>query len=418
MLVELVTTGSELLLGEILNDNVRFLSQELNKLGYSVIFHTTVGDNAERMEAVLRTALSRADIVITSGGLGPTQGDITKQIGAKVLDRPMILHPEIQERLRKWFQKRQTCMTSNNDRQAMIPEGAHIFTNEQGTAPGVAMEQNGKLLVHLPGPPRELRWMYTNCLKPYLIQTYGSQGCISSLIMKIYDMGESTLEEQIMDFIKGQSNPTIAMYAKPGYMELRLTARAQTEEEAQRLLQPLEKQLRHRLQRSAITYNDETMAQLLGRELRRCGYTVSCAESCTGGLTGSYITDVAGSSAYFYGSAGTYSNDMKIRLLQVKKETLDRVGAVSRETAEQMAQGACRLYGTELAISTTGIAGPDGGSADKPVGLVYIGIAGPQGTRVFRNVFIGDRREIKHRAATRALYYAVQYLRETVPVRD
>ena len=162
----------------------------------------------------------------------------------------------------------------------------------------------------------------------------------------------------------------------------------------------------------------EPLEKTVGELLKKRNLKLVVAESCTGGLTGSYITDVAGSSAYFYGSAGTYSNDMKIRLLQVKKETLDRVGAVSRETAEQMAQGACRLYGTELAISTTGIAGPDGGSAEKPVGLVYIGIAGPQGTRVFRNVFIGDRREIKHRAATRALYYAVQYLRETVPVRD
>ena len=416
MLVELVTTGSELLLGEIANENVQYLSRELNALGYSIVYHTTVGDNPQRMEAVLRTALSRADIVITTGGLGPTQGDMTKIIGARVLNLPMELHPEIIASIDQWVKAHHPgrVLTENQKRQAMLPKGAAIFANGAGTAPGVAIQHQGKVLVHLPGPPREMRWMYTHCLRPWLLQTFGSQGYIKSLYMKIYDMGEAFIEERLMDLVKHQTNPTIAMYARPGFVEVRLTAKGADEKDAAALLQPLKQELQMRLHRVAVTYDDETIADLLGRILREQHMTVSAAESCTGGLVGSYITDVAGASAYFRGSAGTYCNEMKEHILGVSHHTLETYTAVSAQTAGEMAEGSRSLYGADIAVSTTGIAGPGGGTDSQPVGLVYTGIAGPWGTQTYRDVYLGDRPEVKRRAATGAIYYTVKYILEHI----
>lgn len=412
MLVELITTGTELLLGEITNVNVQYLSKELNTLGYSVIYQTTVGDNPDRMEEALKTALSRVDIVITTGGLGPTQGDMTKIIGARVMDVPLVYHEEVVASIQQWVQEHHPDrpMMENQKRQAMIPEGATVFSNEVGTAPGTALQKGGKVLVHLPGPPLEMKWMFTHRLKPYLLQTFGSQGYIASLYVKIYDLGEAYIEEKLMDLIKAQTNPTIAMYARPGFVEVRLTAKAASQEEAEALLQPLKEELQRRLHRTAVTYNNEPMAALLGRIALAQGYTLSAAESCTGGLVGSLITDVPGASAYFRGSAGAYCNEMKEHILGVAHDTLATYTAVSAETAGEMAEGSRKLYSSDIAVSTTGIAGPDGGTKEQPVGLVYTGIAGPWGTVTHRDVYPGDREEVKRRAATRAVYYMVQYI--------
>lgn len=412
MLVELITTGTELLLGEITNVNSQFLSKELNTLGYSVIYQTTVGDNPDRMEEAIRTALRRVDMVITTGGLGPTQGDMTKIIGARVMDVPLVYHDEITASIQQWVQEHHPDrpMTENQKRQAMIPEGAAIFTNEVGTAPGTALYKGGKVLIHLPGPPLEMKWMYAHRVKPYLLETFGSQGYIQSLYVKIYDLGEAYIEEKLMDLIKAQTNPTIAMYARPGFVEVRLTAKAADEAEANRLLLPLKEELQRRLQRTAVTYNDETMADLLGRLALAHGYTLSAAESCTGGLVGSMITDVPGASAYFRGSAGTYCNEMKEHILGVSHDTLAAYTAVSSQTAGEMAVGSRKLYGSDIAVSTTGIAGPGGGTKDQPVGLVYTGVDGPWGTITHRDVYPGDRAEVKRRAATRAIYYMAQYI--------
>ncbi|MCH4166271.1 MAG: competence/damage-inducible protein A [Megasphaera sp.] len=414
MRVELVTTGSELLLGEITNENSRYLSKQLNDLGYSVIYHTTVGDNPKRMEEALRVALGRTDMVITTGGLGPTQGDMTKIIGAKIMDMPLIYHSEITASIATWVEAhhRGRVLTDNQKRQAMIPDGAVAFDNGAGTAPGIAMQKGGKTLVHLPGPPSEMRWMYENRLKPWLIQTFGSQGYIRSLYIKIYDMGEAFIEEKLMDLVKKQSNPTMAMYARPGYVEVRITAKADTEDEAAAMLAPLRDELQQRLQRTAVSYNDETMADVLGRELCCRHMTISAAESCTGGLVGSFITDVPGASVYFRGSAGTYCNEMKQEILGVSSATLRAYTEVSTQTAAEMAQGSRRLYHADVAVSTTGIAGPDGGTEEKPVGLVYTGVAGPWGTVTHKDVYPGDRTEVKRRAAMRAIYYVVQYILE------
>ena len=255
-----------------------------------------------------------------------------------------------------------------------------------------------------------MRWMYTHRLRPWLLQTFGSQGYIKSLYMKIYDMGEAFIEEKLMDLVQHQTNPTIAMYARPGFVEVRLTAKGADEDEATALLEPLKKELQKRLHRVAVTYDDEPIAALLGRIVLAQHMTVSAAESCTGGLVGSYITDIAGASEYFRGSAGTYCNEMKEHILGVSHDTLETYTAVSAQTAGEMAEGSRRLYGSDIAISTTGIAGPGGGSATQPVGLVYTGIAGPWGTQTYRDVYLGDRTEVKRRAATGAIYYAVKYI--------
>ena len=414
MLVELVTTGSELLLGEIVNENVRYLSQQLNKMGYSVIYQTTVGDNPNRMETVLRTALNRADIVITTGGLGPTQGDVTKIIGARVMGVSLVFRKDVMEGVTAWIKLRhpERDLTDNQRRQAMIPEGATVLANEAGTAPGTALYKNGKVLIHLPGPPSEMRWVFNNRVKTYLRHIFGSQGYIYSTYVKIYDMGEARIEDMIMDLVERQSNPTIAMYARIGFVEVRVTAKAADEETAKALVRPVEDELRKRLRRAAVTYNDETVAAALGRALLDRKLTMSCAESCTGGLVGSYITDVAGSSAYLLGSAGTYQDGVKTKLLGVSSETLRLHTAVSEETAAEMAEGSRKLYGSDIAVSTTGIAGPDGGTKEKPAGLVYTGVAGPWGTTVYKSVFPGERKEVKERAATKAVYHALQYIME------
>ena len=252
--------------------------------------------------------------------------------------------------------------------------------------------------------------MYENRLKPWLLQTFGSQGCIASRYIKIYDMGEAFIEEKLMDLVKEQSNPTLAMYARPGFVEVRLTARADREDQARSLLAPLEGKVRRRLAGQIVSFDDDTMAHVLGQLVRDSGYSVSAAESCTGGLVGSLITDVPGASDYFRGSAGTYCNEMKEKILGVSHDTLERYTAVSVQTAAEMAEGSRRLYGTDLAVSTTGIAGPGGGTPDQPVGLVYTGISGPWGTVTHRNVYHGGRVEVKQRAALRAVYYLVHYI--------
>ena len=414
MLVELVTTGSELLLGEISNVDVQYLSQQLNTMGYSVIYHTTVGDNPQRMKQVLETALGRADMVITTGGLGPTQGDMTKIIGAEVTDAPLEFREDVMEGVVAWIKLRhpERDLTENQRRQAMIPKGADVLINEAGTAPGTALYKSGKVLIHLPGPPSEMKWVFDHSVKPWLYERFGSQGYIYSSYMRIYDMGEARIEETIMDLVKNQSEPTLAMYARIGYVEIRITAKGETKEAAQNLVEPMKEKLAERLGDVIITYDDEPIAAALGRTARKKGLTVSAAESCTGGLVGSYITDIAGSSAYFLGSAGTYQDEIKAKLLGVPEKTLQTYTAVSEETAAAMAEGSRALYGSDVAVSTTGIAGPDGGTDEQPVGLVYFGVAGPKGTVVYKSVFPGDRKEVKERAATKAVYHLLQYMRE------
>lgn len=412
MIVELVSTGTELLLGQIVNTNAPFLAARLNELGFSVLYQTTVGDNRERMRNVLTAALERADIVITSGGLGPTQGDITKEVTASLLERKMYLHQASAERIEKYFAERHLCMPDNNLRQAMMPEGAKIVDNTCGTAPGVIVEEEstGKIIINLPGPPHELSAMFKISIVPYLIERFGIQGSIVSRVLRTYGIGESSLEERIKKYILAQSNPTLALLARNGEIHVRITARAENEAEALKLIDALENKIRPELDEYIFGTNEETLEMVVGNLLLNKNLSIALAESCTSGLVTSLITDVAGSSGYLTGSIVCYSNSVKIEQVGVPENIIAVKGAVSRETAEFMAQGIRDKFQTGIGLSVTGIAGPGGATADKPVGLVYIAIDGPAGLTCFEHHFNGTRTNIKHRTALAALNHLRQYL--------
>jgi len=410
MIVELVSTGTELLLGQIVNTNAVFLANRLNEMGFDVLYQTTVGDNRSRMTEVFEIALARADIVITSGGLGPTQGDITKEVAAKLLKLPLILHQPTQQRIADFFRHRLIPMADNNQRQALVPQGCLVIDNERGTAPGIIIETQGKSVIHLPGPPSELEHMFVKSVKPYLQKQFGQQGVIISQVLRTYGLGESSLEEAIKDYIISQNNPTIALLVRSGEVIIRLTAKAATETEAAALIAVLENKIRERVGDYVFGINDDTFEEILGHLLTKNNLTVALAESCTGGLVTSRLTDIAGSSVYLKGSIVCYSNEVKMNPIGVEKITLEQYGAVSEETAIQMANGIRNLFNTSLGVGITGIAGPGGATAAKPVGLVFIAVAGPQGTKCYEYHFIGQRKEIKHRTALAALNQLHRYV--------
>ncbi len=409
-IVELVSTGTELLLGQTVNTNASWLAEKLNISGYHVLYQTTVGDNQERMTAVLQAAMGRADIVITSGGLGPTLGDITKNVGAALLGRELRLHEPTVERLKSYFAQRNAVMTSNNLRQAMIPKDAVIFNNTNGTAPGIAMESGDKVMIHLPGPPRELQPMFVEQVLPWLEERYGFQGIILSRMLRLSGIGESALAEELQDLISSQTNPTIALLAKPGEISIRLTAQGTSVGQAQQVIAEVEAVMRDRLKSYIFGADSESLEIVTGQALRERNYTIALAESCTGGLITARLTDIPGSSGYVIGSVVCYSNQIKEEAVGVPAATLATHGAVSEETAVAMAQGIRARFQSTIGVGVTGIAGPDGGTATKPVGLVYLAIDGPQGTEVHRLQFAGQRALIRQRAAQAALFEVYKYL--------
>lgn len=411
MIAELVTTGSELLLGQIVNTNAAYLAQELNKMGIDVCFQTTVGDNRERMKEVLSHALTRADIVITSGGLGPTRGDITKEVSAEVMGRTMALNEECAARLEKYFARVGREMTENNLRQAMIPEGAHVFVNHAGTAPGVALEEKGKLLVNLPGPPPEMKDMFRRSLAPYLAEKYGVPAIILSRVLHTFGIGESMLETKLDDLILAQKNPTLALLVRPTGVIIRITAKAADEETARLLIEPAEKEIRARLGEFVYAIDDETMEEVVGRELKSRGLSVATAESCTGGLVASRLTDVAGSSEYVKGGVVSYTDEVKAEVLGVSRALLAREGAVSEAVARAMAEGVRRMLDADIGVSTTGLAGPGGGTEETPIGTVFVAIAGSEGTQAEKYLFTGKRGQIKFRASQAALAMLRGYIK-------
>lgn len=403
MIVEIVSTGTELLLGQIVNTNAPYLARKLNEIGYDAVYQSTVGDNRRRMAQVLSIAMERADIVITSGGLGPTQGDITKEVAADLLGLSMELHEESVGHIRSFFERRRLTMTENNLRQAMMPAGAIVLKNYRGTAPGVILEHAGKTVVHLPGPPVELEHMFETSVLPYLLQRFGSQGQIVSRVLRTYGLGESMLEERIRDFILAQSNPTLALLARSGEIHVRLTAKGATAEAAMRLIDELEPQIRDRIGDFVFGIDDQSLEIVVGEALRARRYTLAVAESCTGGLISARLTDIPGSSEYFTGSVVCYSNRVKQETVGVPAALLAQYGAVSSETAMAMAEGIRERFASDIGIGVTGIAGPGGGTTEKPVGLVYVAVAGPWGTTVEEERFAGQRSGIRTRTVNAAL---------------
>ena len=410
MIVELITTGSELLLGEIVNTNSAYLSSALNQAGFDVVYHSTVGDNRARMRSVMEIALERADIIITSGGLGPTLGDFTKEVMADLLGLPLILHEPSLEKIKCFFAHRHAHMPVNNQKQAMVPEGSYILNNSCGTAPGIVIQHNNKVIVHLPGPPHELKTMVKNELLPYLSVHYPQKSIIVSKELHTYGLGESAVDETLRDILLTQSNPTIALLARPGEILVRITAKADNTRAAEELIADTEKQIRTRLGNIIFSTNDKTMEEVVAETLFAQKKTIALAESCTGGLVTSRLTDVRGASAYLIGSVVCYSNEIKEKQLGVPHQTLLDYGAVSEPTARAMAEGIRRLNGTDIGVGVTGIAGPDGGTPEKPVGTVYIAVADKNETTCRLCHFTGNRTTIKRLVSQAVLNEIRNYL--------
>lgn len=402
MNAEIIAVGTELLLGQIVNTNAQFLSQELASLGIGVYYQTVVGDNVDRLRGVFAQALDRADVVILTGGLGPTTDDLTREAVAGILGRELQFSDEVWQAIVARMQRFSRRVPENNRRQAFVPAGATILPNPNGTAPGVAVEHDGKLIALLPGPPREMQPMFRDHVRPLLLQG-GEQAVIHSTSLRIIGIGESALEELIGDLIAAQSNPTIALYAKLGEVEIRITARAEDIEAANELIRPTEQQIRLRLGSAVYGVNQETLPAVLGQLLLARGWQLAVAESCTGGLISSMITSVAGSSAYFNRGMITYSNQAKVELLGVSVATIESFGAVSAECAREMAAGARNLSGCDVSIAVTGMAGPGGGTAEKPVGTIFVAIQTPEGELVEKLSMTGDRSAIQERTAKTAI---------------
>lgn len=409
MIVEIISTGSELLLGQIINTNTPFLSQKLNNLGFDVVYHSTVGDNKKRMKQVLSNALQRANIIITSGGLGPTQGDITKEVTSELLDRTLVLDDTSVNNIKLFFEKRQLVMSDNNLRQAMIPAGAIIIKNECGTAPGVIIELESNTIIHLPGPPHELEWMFEHAVVPYLSKRFALQGAIVSKILHTYGIGESLLEDKIKDFIISQSNPTIALLANKGEVIIRLTAKSETATKAQLLIAGLEKQLRQQIADYIWGLDNDTIEANIGKILTQKQLTLALAESCTGGLITSRITDISGSSNYLMGSIICYTNKIKTDFIGIPLQIIIDHGAVSHQTAVLLATNIRQKFTATIGMGITGIAGPNGATPTKPVGTVFIAIDGPLGIQCKEYTFNGQRTDIKYRISQAALHMLRQY---------
>lgn len=402
MIVELISVGTEILLGNIVNTNAAFLSEQCAGLGLSCFFQSVVGDNEERLTDSIQTAIKRADVVILSGGLGPTQDDLTKETAAKVMGKKLYLDEHSKDRIASYFEKRNLQITENNWKQAMIPEGATIIDNQNGTAPGVIMEQDGKHVILLPGPPNELIPMLKNDIAPYLDNLV--PGTIYSKTVKICGIGESTAETMIQDLIEAQDNPTIAPYAKTAEVHLRVTAKAENEKEAKKLVRPLIKNLKERFGNHVYTTEEDvTLEKAVVDLLLANDLTVTTAESCTGGLLSARLINVPGVSEVYKAGYITYSNKAKRKYVGVKRTTLDKYGAVSKKVAEEMAKGAALFNKADVAVSVTGIAGPDGGTEEKPVGLVYVScyVCGTVTTREFH--FSGNRSKIRETTVAHAL---------------
>ncbi len=402
MIVELISVGTEILLGNIVNTNAAYLSEKCAGLGLSCYYQDVVGDNEERLFETIKTALSRADILLLSGGLGPTQDDLTKEVAAKAFGRKLYLHEESKASIQKFFFNSGLEITENNWKQAMMPEDCIVVDNPNGTAPGVIMEQDGKHVILMPGPPNEMIPMFEKSIMPYLSKL---QSCvIFSQTVKVCGVGESKAETMVQDLIDEQSNPTIATYAKTGEVHLRVTARAEDEKAARKLVKPIIKELKGRFGNHVYTTDDEvTLEKAVVDLLLANKLTVSTVESCTGGLVAARLINVPGVSEVFKSGYITYSNKAKRRLLGIKKSTLLKHGAVSEEIAREMAKGAALVSKSDVTVSITGIAGPDGGSEEKPVGLVYIGCNVCGRTTVKECHFSGNRTKIRENTVSSAL---------------
>lgn len=405
--VEIISVGTELLLGNVINSDAQMLSQKLSALGLNVYYHTVVGDNPTRLKQAVEIARNRADILITTGGLGPTCDDLTKQTLAEAFGKKLVLHQDIADELREWFARRGQVMTENNIQQAELPEGCTIFPNDCGTAPGCAFEAEGKHVLMLPGPPSECIPMFDKQAAPYLAAL--SEGVIVSRTLKIFGIGESKLESLLRERMNEMTNPTLAPYAKEGECELRITAKAANEETARNLIAPVEEDLRELLGDMVYGTDVPNLETTVLARLKETGMTLGTAESCTGGLIAKRLTDIPGSSAVFKGGVVSYCDEVKANVLGVPKALLEEYGAVSEPVARAMAEGARGALNCDLAVATTGVAGPGSDERGNPEGLVYIALAAEGYTQVRVMTLSGSTRE---RVRITAAHHAFDMLRK------
>lgn len=394
MNAEILAVGTELLIGQIANTNAQYISQKLNSIGVNVYYHSVVGDNSIRLKASLELALNRSDIVIMTGGLGPTQDDLTKETVAELMGKKLILHDESLRKIEDFFKRINRPVAKNNIKQAYLPEDSIVIKNNNGTAPGCIIENESKLIIMLPGPPSEMRPMLDETVIPF-IQEKSPEKIVSKYI-RVFGVGESLLEEKIIDLVNNQSNVTVATYAKEGEVTVRITTKSNDEEKALQALNSVENEITKILGDSVYSTEDKELCEVVAEMLLEKKISVAFAESCTGGLVSSVITDIPGISAVFDRAVVSYSNKSKVETLGVRQETLDKYSAVSRETAIEMAEGIRRVAGTDLGLSVTGVAGPDGGTDEKPVGLVYIALADKSGTYFKELKLVGNRKRIRN----------------------
>ena len=410
MNAEILCVGTELLLGDIVNTNAAYIARELAGAGINVYHQSVVGDNPGRLKESLLAALTQNDCVITTGGLGPTYDDLTKETVAELFGRKIVTDQPSLAYIEKFFQKTGRPMTENNKKQALMPEGATVFHNENGTAPGLAVEDHGKIVVLLPGPPREMIPMFRDQVLPYLEKF--SDHVLASRGIHIFGVGESAVEQELRELMVSQTNPTVAPYAKDGEVLLRVTASAATREEALRLTEPTVEKILKKYGEHVYGVDIDSLQAAVVQEYRAKKLTLATAESCTGGLVSKRITEIPGASEIFLCGLCTYSNEMKERLLGVSHQTLEQYGAVSEQTAREMARGVRLASGAAVGVSTTGIAGPGGGSAEKPVGLVYVGIDSAAYSKVIRLTlgrgYKEEREYIRYVASSHALNLALK----------
>lgn len=396
MKAEIITVGTEILLGDILNTNTYYLSNELANIGVDVYYQITVGDNENRLLNQLEESFKRSNLVILTGGLGPTEDDLTKEVCAKYFNLEMEFHQPSWDKIIEIYNRMKKIPTENNKKQAYFPVNSIILPNNYGTAPGCIMQKENKTIIVMPGPPREMKPMFDNFVKPFLQQ--GSKDILQSKVLRIVGIGESKVENDLLDLIQKQTNPTIATYAKDGECTVRITAKGETIEQVEKLILPVAQEIKNRFKEAVYGEDETTIEDEVARILVKNNLTIAVAESCTGGMVSSSLINYPGISSVFMEGCVTYSNEAKIMSLGVKSETLNYFGAVSEQCAKEMAEGVASRYNTNIGISTTGIAGPDGGSEEKPVGLVYMGIKINNKTIIKKYEFNGDRQQIRYRA--------------------
>ena len=417
MKAEILAIGTEILLGDIVNTNAQYLAQELAAIGVEVYHQAVVGDNEERILQEFDRAFETCDMIITTGGLGPTEDDLSKELAAKYFNKELVLHKPSLDALKGYFKKsgRENNISDANMKQAYFPKDAIVLENPKGTAPGAIIKGKArnyfegecegnraeKIIIVLPGPPKEMGPMFDNYVRPFLIKQ--SDSMLKSRVLRIFGVGESEVERKVKHLIDNQTNPTIAPYAKDVDCILRITAKGKDEKECDKIIAPVADEIKDILGDNIYAEGETCLENVVAKLLIDKKLTISTAESCTGGLLAGTIINYPGVSEIFMEGAVTYSNDAKIKRLGVKKETLDKFGAVSEETAKEMAYGISKVAGTNIGVSTTGVAGPGGGTEEKPVGTVYVGLCINGETKARRFNFFGDRERVRRRTVLEAL---------------